>query len=148
MVTCASVLSAQVEHGGADDGRGEALLALPSRPHSLPRWAAGRSRDGSLLGPILPAMQRAAYLDDPDVCDFRDWAAPLVAGTRPFRHGWHSRKWGSWSCETLFDAFRKYEWRFKVDVPGRGECRGRSYAGHGLDVLDERSSSSFKTERR
>ena len=73
-------------------------------------------------------MKRAAYLDDPDVRDFRNWAAPLVAGTRPFRHRWHSRKWDSWSCETLFDAFRKYEWRFKVDVPGRGECRGRSYA--------------------
>ncbi len=86
-------------------------------------------------------MQRAAYLDDRDVRDFRDWAAPLVAGKRSLPHHWHipcrwdDRRWGPWSCETLFDAFRKYEWRFKVDVPGRGECRGRFYQ-ETVDVLD------------
>ena len=83
-------------------------------------------------------MKRVAYLDDPHVGDFLDWAAPLVVGTRPFRHRWCSPKWGPWDCETLFDAFRKYEWRFRIDVPGRGECRGGSYADTVL-VLDELS---------
>ena len=172
MVTWASVLLAQVESGRADDGKLlHASLAEPLLPCPLvgtPREAAGasdsafpssvpslgrRPGQGRLSpGPILPAMKRAAYLDDPHVCDFLDWAPPLVAGTRPFRHRWHSRKWGSWSCETLFDAFCKYEWRFKVDVPGRGECRGRSYADT-VWVLDElsqqlrRSADSGDTTR-
>ena len=82
-------------------------------------------------------MKRAAYLDDPHVRSFLDWAAPLASGTRPLRHRWHSPKWGSWSCETLFGAYRAYDWRFTCVLPGDSvPRRGRSYQDT-VDVLDE-----------
>ena len=81
-------------------------------------------------------MKRAAYLDDPHVRSFLDWAAPLASGDRPLRHRWHSPKWGSWSCETLFGAYRAYDWRFTCVLPGDSvPHRGRSYQDT-VDVLD------------
>ena len=67
---------------------------------------------------LLLAMKRTEYLDDPHVRGFLDWAAPLAAGTRPLRHRWQSPRWDSWSCETLFGAYRAYNWSFRCVLPG------------------------------
>ena len=73
-------------------------------------------------------MKRATYLDDPHVRDFLEWAAPLATGERPLRHQWRSPKWGSWSCETLFDAHRAYKWPFTCYLAGDSAPRnGWSY---------------------
>ena len=63
-------------------------------------------------------MERAEYLNDPHVASFLDWAAPLATGTRALSHHWHSPKWGSWSCETLFGEFEAYDWPFRIGLPG------------------------------
>ena len=63
-------------------------------------------------------MNRDSYLGDPHVRAFVDWAAPLVSGERALKHQWESRRWGSWSCETLFDAYRGYDWPFSCRLPG------------------------------
>ena len=82
-------------------------------------------------------MNREAYLGDPDVRDFVDWAAPLVSGDRPLRHHWESGRLGSWRFETLFDAYGQYDWPFRCSLPGDGASRrGRSYA-ETVEVLDE-----------
>ena len=84
-------------------------------------------------------MKRAEYLNDPSVRGFLDWATPLAAGTRPLAHHWHSPKWGSWSCETLFGAYRSYDWPFTLTLPGASTpCSGRSYEDT-VAVLDELS---------
>ena len=81
-------------------------------------------------------MNRNEYLSDPDVRDFVVWSAPLVAGERPLRHQWSSPRWGSWSFETLFDAYRQYDWPFRCNVPGDSTPRcGRSYA-HTVAILN------------
>ena len=81
-------------------------------------------------------MDREAYLRDPRVLDFVDWAAPLVSGERPLRHRWSSKRLGSWSFETLADAYRQYDWPFGCRVPGEPGLReGRSYDDT-LAVLD------------
>lgn len=77
---------------------------------------------------MRPQMDRGAYLGDPRVLDFVDWAAPLVSGERPLRHHWSSKRLGSYSFETLADAYRKYDWPFRCCVPGEsGPRAGRSY---------------------
>ena len=82
-------------------------------------------------------MNRGAYLADPDVGDFVGWATPLVSGERPLRHHWQSRRLGSWRFETLFDAYRRYDWPFRCSLPGDGVRRcGRSYE-ETVEVLDE-----------
>ena len=74
-------------------------------------------------------MNRDLYLGDPHVRAFVDWAAPLVSGERTLKHQWESRRWGSWSCETLFDAYRGYDWPFSCRLPGDpAPRRGHSYA--------------------
>ena len=82
-------------------------------------------------------MNRDAYLGDPHVRDFVDWSAALVSGKRPLRHRWDSQRWGSWSCETLFDAYCRYDWPFRCCVPGdSAPRRGRSYEDT-VAVLDD-----------
>ena len=81
-------------------------------------------------------MKKAQYLDDPHVRGFLDWAAPLARGTRPLRHGWQSPRWGSWSCETLFGAYRAYDWPFWRVLPGDSVRRRRSSYRDTVAVLD------------
>lgn len=72
-------------------------------------------------------MNRAAFLGNPDVASFVDWAEPLVSGERALVHGWRSPKWGSWGCASLPGAYENFQWRFTVTMPGRAVAsRGRS----------------------
>lgn len=81
-------------------------------------------------------MDRDRYLQDPSVAGFLEWARPLVAGERPLQHEWHSPKWGSWSCATLFEAYEAYEWRFSVTLPGEDRPRSGRTLPDSLAVLD------------
>ena len=81
-------------------------------------------------------MNHDAYLRDPHVLDFLEWAAPLVSGKRPLQHRWDSPRWGSWSCESLLDAYGQYDWPFSCRLPGDPAPRcGRSY-GETVELLD------------
>ena len=71
-------------------------------------------------------MNRAAHLDDQDVRGFLAWMTPYVTGERALRHGWVSPRWGSWSCESLFDAYQRFDWPFSVALPGEARRTGRS----------------------
>ena len=93
-------------------------------------------------------MNREAYLGDAHVRGFVDWAAPLVSGARPLRHRWSSKRLGSWSFETLADAYRRYDWPFSCHVPGEsGPRRGRSYA-ETVTVLDALGGLLRSSEKR
>lgn len=81
-------------------------------------------------------MDRDRYLRDPSVAAFVEWARPLVGGERPLQHEWHSPKWGSWSCASLFDAYEAYEWRFSVALPGEDRPRSGQTLPDSLAVLD------------
>ncbi len=81
-------------------------------------------------------MNRDAYQGDPHVRAFVDWAAPLVSGELSLKHQWTSPRWGSWSCETVLDAYRRYDWPFRCCLPGDSiPRRGRGYADT-VAVLD------------
>ncbi len=74
-------------------------------------------------------MQKSHYLNDSEVAGFIDWMAPVVAGDRQFTHAWTSKKWGDWSCSSLFDAYHGYEWRYSAIFPGDDAMtRGVSFA--------------------
>lgn len=81
-------------------------------------------------------MQRAEYLNDVHVRGFIEWATPLASSERSLQHHWHSPKWGSWSCETLYGAYLAYDWGFSVVLPGSSEPgTGHSYSDT-IAVLD------------
>ena len=71
-------------------------------------------------------MNRSDYLADPHVMHFVAWMTPYVTGERAFRHTWDSPRWGPWSCESLFDAYRRFDWPFAVTLPGEARRTGRS----------------------
>ena len=80
-------------------------------------------------------MNRADYLADPHVQEFLRWLTPMVAGAGAFPHHWWSRRFGDWSCESVFDAYERYSWPFSVTLPGEtGPTRGRTFAEN-LEVL-------------
>jgi hypothetical protein len=60
---------------------------------------------------VSTPMNRLEYQSDRMVCDFIAWVTPIITGDRPLNHQWCSRKWGSWSCKSLFDAYLKFKWR-------------------------------------
>ena len=86
-------------------------------------------------------MNRFAYLRDPDVRGFIVWVTPFVTGERPLRQRWQSPKWGRWSCESLFEAYLRFDWLFSVRLPGEAQpSRGRSFEENAA-VLDHLSGT-------
>lgn len=87
-------------------------------------------------------MNRAEYLQDPDVGDFLNWAEPLVRIERclpvseqqPF--------------VTLSDAFEDYKWDFSVTLPGEGKPQGGSSYERTVSVLTALRKQLFESEKR
>ena len=73
-------------------------------------------------------MRREAYLADAEVQSFLSWARPFTTGDRALRHEWSGRS-ASFRGESLLDAYRAFEWRFRVQLPGES----RTSCGRTLD---------------
>ena len=61
-------------------------------------------------------MNRSTYLQDSHVRAFIEWATPLIAGERKVIHKWYSRTLGRFSCETIYEAYDKYDWSSSVNL--------------------------------
>jgi hypothetical protein len=84
-------------------------------------------------------MDRDAYLRDDHVRAFLAWATRFITGDRPLRQEWVSPRWGTWSCNTVLDAYHLFDWPFSVTVPGDPQpTQGRSFAENAA-VLDRLS---------
>ena len=84
-------------------------------------------------------MERAAYLADSEVRSFLSWARRYVTGERAVRQEWDSRL-GAFRCGSVFDAYLKFEWPFRVQLPGEStRTRGRS-SDENFAVLDRLST--------
>lgn len=59
---------------------------------------------------VTPAIQRAEYLDDPDVISFASWMRSRLCEPQSFTHSWISPNGGAWSCGSLHDAYLRYRW--------------------------------------
>ena len=71
-------------------------------------------------------MKRDAYLAEPEVRSFLKWARPFVTGDRELIHGWSGKR-GAFGCRSLFEAYRQFEWAFRVQLPGESNTScGRS----------------------
>ena len=64
---------------------------------------------GETVTPISPTPKCAAFLG---------WARPYVTGERAVRHEWDSHRLGSFRCESVFEAYLKFEWPFSEQLPG------------------------------
>ena len=81
-------------------------------------------------------MNRADYNVDQDVRGFLNWARPLISQPGAIAQRWTSPKFGTWSSDSVVNAYELFEWRFSVVLPGTTErLRGRSFAEN-VAVLD------------
>lgn len=106
------------------------LIANGSREYNQVGSLSGSIERGNLL------MNRSSYQSHPQVVAFIAWASTLIEGGRPFHHRWCSKGFGEWSCESVFDAYLSYEWRFSVRLPGESHLtEGRSF-DQNVETLD------------
>lgn len=92
-------------------------------------------------------MNRAEYLQVRDVAAFLRWAEPFATEERPIDHSWTSPKWGTRHYTTLFNAYKRYEWGFSVDLPESGKCKGKYY-GETASFLNARRAELRVSQQR
>ncbi len=84
-------------------------------------------------------MNRDTYLADAEVCAFLGWARPYVTGERAVRHEWDSHRLGSFRCESVFEAYLKFDWPFSEQLPGESTPTRRRSREDNFAALDRLS---------
>ena len=84
-------------------------------------------------------MNRDTYLTDAEVRAFLSWARPYVAGERAVRHQWDGRRLGAFCCESVFEAYQKFEWPFSEQLPGESTRTLRRSREDNFAALDRLS---------
>jgi len=63
-------------------------------------------------------MNRETYLSQPHVGEFVKWLERRLDSSSSFPHEYVVRKTGeAWQCESLYDAYTKYRWKFSCRHP-------------------------------
>ena len=73
-------------------------------------------------------MKKQEYLEDKIVADFIDWMIPRISGEIEFLHKYINRKDKSiWNCNSIFNAYVNYKWRFNCVLPEIEKISGSTY---------------------
>ena len=83
-------------------------------------------------------MKRDAYLADTEVRAFLRWSRPFATGERSLTHAWTARR-GAFHCQSLFEAYREFDWPFRVQIPGESSPRRGRSREENFAVLDRLS---------
>lgn len=86
-------------------------------------------------------MQKTEYLALPEVAKFAEFLGMLLSDVRYLAHSYEMETKGrsqarnNWSCNSVYDAFLKYEWRYSYIDPSTGEKRkGSSFQESELEL--------------
>ncbi|MBN2652266.1 MAG: hypothetical protein JXR63_07780 [Spirochaetales bacterium] len=73
-------------------------------------------------------MNKDEYLNNEHVHNFNRWLIERIDNAGLFRHGYTiERSKKPWQCSSIFDAFKKYEWKFTTtDIDGK-KISGTTY---------------------
>ena len=72
-------------------------------------------------------MKRYEYINDPDVSAFVEWAPNLVTGEWGLDQSWTNGKGKSFECESLYEAYKNYDWPSKVKFADGSIRRTRTF---------------------
>lgn len=73
-------------------------------------------------------MNREQYLAQPEVNRFAEWLVSLIDTPNGFLHSYNIlRNNGTWECNSIYNAYEQYDWRFKCQMPTGVIHQGRSY---------------------
>lgn len=75
-------------------------------------------------------MNRSTYLELPEVKEFVAWLSEVIndKSSKSFEHSYKSERNGQWHCDSLFNAFEKYDWKFSyLDLYTGEDVKGVTY---------------------
>lgn len=74
-------------------------------------------------------MNKEIYLAQPIVKEFINWTLPKISDQDKFCHKYYNaRSKSNWECNSIYNAFENYEWRFSCFIPSVGKVKGKSYS--------------------
>jgi len=91
------------------------------------------------IKPAVPSLSRAEYLNSNHVQQFSGWLAARLDQPGSFKHSYFLESADAkWNCNSLYDAYQKYWWPFKLEcrVLGR-QVSGSEGLSSSLDYLTE-----------
>ncbi|MEL6719708.1 MAG: hypothetical protein AAFP82_13425 [Bacteroidota bacterium] len=73
-------------------------------------------------------MNKKIYLSKKIVQDFILWTLPKINIQSQFEHSYYDlRSKSIWKCNSIFNAFENYKWKFTCSIPELGKVKGSSY---------------------
>jgi hypothetical protein len=85
-------------------------------------------------------MNKQEYLEQEIVKEFIDWLIPRIYGKVEFNHDYiNSRDKSLWKCNSIFNAFENYKWRFNCVIPNKGKISGNTFieSKNTLEIIEK-----------
>jgi len=85
-------------------------------------------------------MNKQEYLNNEIVKDFINWLIPRISGKVEFVHHYvNSRDKSLWECNSIFNAFENYKWRFNCVIPNIGKTSGNTFleSKDALEIIEK-----------
>lgn len=74
-------------------------------------------------------MKKMEYLLSNDVKGFIEWMLPRISGREKFEHSYVMLKNNKqWRCNSIYDAYLKYDWNFSCTMPNGTKVWGHSFS--------------------
>ncbi len=73
-------------------------------------------------------MKKNEYLENENVLGFIKWIIPRISGDIKFSHQYTNQRSNTeWSCDSIYNAFENYNWRFSCKIPKQGIITGSTF---------------------
>lgn len=73
-------------------------------------------------------MNKHEYIKEKVIEEFIKWVIPKINNKSAFNHQYFNRRNKSyWNCHSIYNAFEKYEWRFRCTLPNNELREGSTY---------------------
>lgn len=92
-------------------------------------------------------MNKQEYLEDQIIKDFINWVIPKISGDSKFYHEYlNSRDKSIWKCDSIYNAYENYKWKFTCSLPNKGKINGITYkeSEQTLSIIQEGLRKSLK----
>lgn len=73
-------------------------------------------------------MNKESYLNSLEVSRFISWMLPRISGDVQFKHEYrNNRSKQVWSCDSIYNAYENYEWKFTCTLPSGTQEKGNNF---------------------
>ena len=73
-------------------------------------------------------MNKQNYLENNTIVDFINWITPKISGESNFYHQYlNIRNNTIWKCNSIYNAYENYSWRFNCSLPDKSKIKGSTY---------------------